>query len=148
MKKIFQVTDRVVDLSKLDVKDEFIVEAMNSSKLFAVCGKVIANRNILGDNDLETIWDLANWGVSHPGMITIKGSVYDGSTAYVSSDLDFIYIPMRKDIDVVNDNIMVRKHYDTNFGYYLRSDRSKNIDEWRFAPAAEIMADMKANPHI
>lgn len=148
MKKIFQITDKVVDLSKLNLKDEFIVEAMNHNKLFAVAGKVIANRNILGDNDLETIWDLANWGVSHPSEITIKGGVYDGCKAFVSRDMDFIYIPLRKDISVVNDNVMIRKHYDIETGYYLWSDRKENRDEWRYATRNEILSEMRANPYI
>ena len=146
--KVFTIKDGVADLSGLDLKDEFIVEAMNHSKLFVVAGKIIANRNLLGDNDLETIWDLANWGVSQPKEVSIVGGCYDGCKAFVSSDNDFIYIPMKKDMDVVNDNVMIRKHYDIENGYYLKSDRSERQDEWRYASRLEITADMKANPFI
>lgn len=146
MKKLFTIKENTADLSGLELKDEFICEAMNHDKLFAVAGKVVANRNLLGDTDLDVIWDLANWGCSQPKEVTIEGSCYEGMKAYVSGD--FLYIPMRKDIDVVNDNVMIRKHYDTDNGYYLKSDRHADYDEWRYATRNEILADMRANPFI
>ena len=146
MKNICSIKDGVADLTNFHIEDEFVVEAMNHDKRFAVAGKVICNRSLLGDNDLEVIWDLANWGVSQPKEVVIKGSCYDGMVGYASEG--FLYIPQRKDIDVVNDNVMIRKHYDTNNGYYLRSDRSKHLEEWCYATRQEIMADMKLNPFI
>lgn len=146
MKRLFIIKKNTADLSGLDLKDEFVCEVMNHEKLFTVAGKVIANRNLLGDDDLDIIWDLANWGVSQLKEVTIKGGCYEGMKAFGADD--FIYIPLRKDIDVVNDNIMIRKHYDTDNGYYLKSDRHGNCDEWCYATRQEILADMRANPFI
>lgn len=146
MKNICSIKDGVADLTNFRIEDEFVVEAMNHKKLFAVAGKAICNRSLLGNCDLEIIWDLANWGVSQPKEVVIKGSCYDGMLGYTREN--FLYIPLRKDIDVVNENVMIRKHYDINNGYYLRSDRSKNFDDWRYATRQEITTDMKLNPFI
>lgn len=146
MKKNVAIINFVADLSNFRIEDEFVVEVMNHSKLFAVAGKVVCNRSLLGDEDLETIWDLANWGVSQPKECVIKGGVYDGDKAFYRDD--FLYIPLRKDIDVVNDNIMVRKHYDTNKGYYCKSDRKSGEEEWCLDSRDNIIAEMKANPFI
>jgi hypothetical protein len=146
MKHIVTITNSIADLSNLCIENEFVVEVMNHSKFFAVAGKVICNRSLLGDEDLETIWDLANWGVSQPKECVIKGGVYNGDKAFYRDD--FLYIPLRKDIDVVNDNMMVRKHYDTNKGYYCKTDRKNHTEEWCFASRDTIIADMKANPFI
>ena len=52
---------RPIEISDFKAADEFVVEAMMQDGKFKVIGKVIIDNNLLNDDDLETIWDYANW---------------------------------------------------------------------------------------
>lgn len=130
--------------------NEYVVEAMNHDGKFAVIGKVICGKNLLGDDELEDIWDFANWAVNGKTQYVVEQElqVYSGCQAMRNEDM--IYIIMGGN-GIVNDNIMVRKHYDTKYGYYLLSSRihkTQNRDIWSYGTREEIMSEYQMNPFI
>ena len=141
---------RYIDISGYDVKSEFIVEAMNLNGKFEVIGKALINQNLLNDADLETIWDLANWSVNgNEAQTVMDGSVYAGYQCYVSGMV--VYVVTNPNVGVVNDNIIVRKHYDTTTAYYIKSSRlhkGQTKDIWSFGSYDSIVNEYKANPFI
>lgn len=102
----------VIEISDFNAADEFVVEAMMHDGKFKVIGKVITDNNLLNDDDLETIWDYANWETNGYEKMVVSNGVYKGLKAF--SDGRLFYVITDDEIGVVNDNIMVRKHYDVN----------------------------------
>lgn len=67
---------RPIEISEFNAADEFVVEAMMQDGKFKVIGKVITDNNLLNDDDLETIWDYANWETNgYEKMVVSNGSV-------------------------------------------------------------------------
>lgn len=139
-----------IDLSDYDAKSEFVVEAMNHNGKFEVIGKALIDQNLLNDADLETIWDLANWSINgKEAQSVMEGSVYAGLPCYVSGMIT--YVVCNHNVGVVNDNIIVRKHYDTTTAYYIKSSRlhkGQTKDIWSFGSYDSIVNEYKANPFI
>ena len=62
-----------------------------------------------------------------------------------------VYLKINERVGVVNDNIMVRKHYDVENGYYLQSKRvhpELKKDVWCFGSRSTIVLEYKLNPFI
>lgn len=140
---------RKVSISSYDKEKEFIVEAMGRDGKFKVIGKVLTNYNLLNDDNLEDIWDFANWSVNDEEQMIVADGTYSGCKIECNEKL--IYVILDSQIGVVNDNIIIRKHYDTNNGYYIKSTRVhkglKN-DVWCFGPMETITSEYKSNPFI
>lgn len=131
------------------VENEFIVEAMNHDGKFKVVGKVLTDNNLLNDDDLDDIWDLANWGTNGLEVEVIKDGTYAGCKAQRVKGL--LYVRMDEQVNVVNDNIIVRKHYDMENAYYLKSARAHKgmkHDLWCFGSKSEYLSELKSNPFI
>lgn len=67
------------------------------------------------------------------------------------SDGRLFYVITDDETGVVNDNIMVRKHYDVNNGYYIKSSRlhkELSKDLWCFGSRETIENEYKSNPFI
>ena len=131
---------RTIEISDFNAADEFVVEAMMQDGKFKVIGKVIIDNNLLNDDDLETIWDYANWETN---------GVYKGLNAF--SDGRMFYVITDDEVGVVNDNIMVRKHYDVNNGYYIKSSRlhkEQSRDLWCFGSCETIENEYRSNKKL
>lgn len=140
---------RVIEISDFNAADEFVVEAMMHDGKFKVIGKVITDNNLLNDDDLETIWDYANWETNGYEKMIVSNGVYKGLKAF--SDGRLFYVITDEEVGVVNDNIMVRKHYDVNNGYYIKSSRlhkEQSKDLWCFGSRETIDNEYKSNPFI
>lgn len=140
---------KCIEIKDFNPADEFVVEAMMRDGKFKVIGKVITDKNLLNDDDLETIWDYANWGTNGYEKMVVADGTYKGCKAF--SDGRLFYVIMTSDVDVVNDNVMVRKHYDTNQGYYIKSSRlhkEQTKDLWCFGSRETIENEYKSNPFI
>lgn len=127
--------------------NEFVVEAMNREGRFSVIGKVLTPNNLLNDDDLEEIWDCANWEVNGREQKTIEEGIYSGMKAYFFNNMKYIIFDTRNGI--VNGNIIVRKHYDVQNGYFIKSARihkDMQCDEWSYGSSEEIMNEYKSNP--
>lgn len=138
-----------IHLDSFEPKDEFVVEAMTHGGKFKVIGKVITDNNLLNDDDLDTIWDYANWEMNCHEKMIISNGVYKGFQAFSNGRL--CYIITNDEIGVVNDNIMVRKHYDVDNGYYIKSSRlhkGQSKDIWCFGSISAIVLEYKLNPFI
>lgn len=128
---------------------EFVVEAMGSSGKFKVIGKVLTINNLLNDDDLDDIWYFANWGVNGKEQMIVSDGVYSGCKVMCNEKM--AYVIMDSQVDVVNDNIVVRKHYDVNNGYYIKSSRvhkEQERDMWCFGSMEAIVSEYKSNPFI
>lgn len=137
---------RTIEISDFNAADEFIVEAMLHDGKFKVIGKVITDNNLLNDDDLETILDYANWETNGYEKMVVSNGVYKGLKAF--SDGRLFYVITDDEIGVVNDNIMVRKHYDVNNGYYIKSSRlhkEQSKDLWCFGSCEAITNEYKSN---
>lgn len=141
-----------LDITKKEIKDEWIVEQWTKNGARAI-GKVLLDQTIhLSNFDLEEIWDLANFGVSHPERVNLVGNTpYNGMTGYVSGK--YIYVPTDftdyksmkpepKYVSVCNGDIFIRKHYDTENGYYIHTI-SRMKDEWRYGKRDIWVNEMK-----
>lgn len=142
-----QVNELVKDFN---IADEFVVEAMNHEGKFVVIGKVICKNSLLNDNDLNTIWDLANWSVNGQTLEYVGEElpVYANCKGMVDGGILFVVMG---GTGIVNDNMMVRKHYDTKNGYYLKSERiHKDLkhDVWCYGTREEIISEYRSNPFI
>lgn len=138
-----------IEISNFNAADEFVVEAMMQDGKFKVIGKVIIDNNLLNDDDLETIWDYANWETNGYEKMVVSNGVYKGLNAF--SDGRMFYVITDDEVGVVNDNIMVRKHYDVNNGYYIKSSRlhkEQSKDLWCFGSCETITNEYKSNPFI
>lgn len=128
---------------------EFVVEAMGSNGKFKVIGKVLTINNLLNDDDLDDIWYFANWGVNGKEQMIVSDGVYSGCKVMCNEKM--AYVIMDSQVDVVNDNIVVRKHYDVNNGYYIKSSRvhkEQERDMWCFGSMEAIVSEYKSNPFI
>lgn len=137
---------RPIEISDFNAADEFVVEAMMQDGKFKVIGKVIIDNNLLNDDDLETIWDYANWETNGYEKMVVSNGVYKGLNAF--SDGRMLYVITDDEVGVVNDNIMVRKHYDVNNGYYIKSSRlhkEQSKDLWCFGSCETITNEYKSN---
>lgn len=137
---------RPIEISEFNAADEFVVEAMMQDGKFKVIGKVITDNNLLNDDNLETIWDYANWETNGYEKMVVSNGVYKGLKAF--SDGRLFYVITDDEIGVVNDNIMVRKHYDVNNGYYIKSSRlhkEQSKDLWCFGSCETITNEYKSN---
>lgn len=139
----------VIEISDFNAADEFVVEAMMHDGKFKVIGKVITDNNLLNDDDLETIWDYANWETNGYEKMVVSKGVYKGLKAFSEGRL--FYVITDDETGVVNDNIMVREHYDVNNGYYIKSSRlhkELSKDLWCFGSRETIENEYKSNPFI
>lgn len=140
---------RRIEVCEIEPKDEFVVEAMMHDGKFRVVGKVLTKNNLLNDDDLETIHDFANWGVNGHELGMVSNGVYAGMDA--DSEGKMTYVIFDREVDVVNDNIMVRKHYDVSNGYYIKSARlhkGQSKDIWCYGSSEAIINEYKSNPFI
>lgn len=140
---------RRIDLGEFKPADEFVVEAMMHDGKFKVIGKVFTKNNLLNDEDLETIFDFANWGVNGHELAVVGTGVYSGMDA--DSNGKMSYVIFDSEVSVVNDNIMVRKHYDVSNGYYIKSSRlhkEQSKDVWCYGIREAIMSEYRSNPFI
>ena len=105
-----------------------------------VIGKVLMSHKTqhLSYFDLEDIWDLGNYGCSYPKRMFISNDseTYKGMACYTNNENNFVYLPIAKD-SVVNNDIFIRPHYDTEKGYFLKP--SKDGDEWVYGTRLEFM---------
>lgn len=132
---------RTISIDSFAPEKEYIVEAMFNGK-FKVVGKVLTDKKTLTIDDLETIWDFANWGVNNKEQMQVCDGVYRGCKAECNKDM--IYIIMDAFIDAVNANILIRKHYDTDKGYYIKSarrHREQLNDIWCFGTTKQVIAE-------
>lgn len=141
---------RCIEIKDFKPADEFVVEAMMPDGKFKVIGKVITSQNLLNDDDLEDIWDFANWGTNGRELAKVANGVYAGMDA--DSNDKMIYVICDSEVSIVNDNIMVRKHYDVANGYYIKSYRlhkeQDGKDIWCFGSRETITNEYKSNPFI
>lgn len=140
---------RSVSIDKFKNEDEFVVEAMMSDGKFKVIGKVLTDLSLLNDRNLDDVWTFANWGVNTDEKMLASGGAYDGMTVMCNDEI--IYVIVDKVVDVVNDNIMVRKHDDVNNGYYIKSARlhkEQRRDVWCYGSMTAIVSEYKSNPFI
>lgn len=140
---------RKIEVEEIKPADEFIVEAMMHDGKFKVIGVVLTQNNLLNDDDLNEIWDLANWGANGLEQYEISNGVHRGQKVLMSGKIT--YVIASSEVDVVNDNIMVRKHYVTNQGYYIKSSRlHKDLtrDVWCFGSYDTIQNEYKSNHFI
>lgn len=78
--------------------------------------------------------------------MVVSNGVYKGLKAF--SDGRMFYVITDDEVGVVNDNIMVRKHYDVNNGYYIKSSRlhkEQSKDLWCFGSCETITNEYKSN---
>ena len=143
------ITMRRIDVGEFKPADEFVVEAMMRDGKFKVIGKVLTKNNLLNDDDLETIHDFANRGVNGHELGMVSNGIYAGMDA--DSDGKMAYVIFDSGVSVVNNNVMVRKHYDVSNGYYIKSGRlhkEQSRDVWCYGSRETIMSEYKSNPFI
>lgn len=90
---------RPIEISDFNAADEFVVEAMMQDGKFKVIGKVIIDNNLLNDDDLETIWDYANWETNGYEKMVVSNGVYKGLKAF--SDGRLFYVITDDELGVV-----------------------------------------------
>lgn len=140
---------KYIEIKDFNLADEFVVEAMMHDGKFKVVGKVVTDKNLLNDDDLETIWDYANWATNGYEKMVVSDGIYQGSNAF--SDGRLFYIIQDSRTGVVNDNVMVRKHYDVDNGYYIKSTRlhkEQSKDVWCYGSRETIINEYRCNPFI
>lgn len=127
----------------MTLKDEWIVEQIKREGMRVVTkviGKVILINPVteLSHDDLETIWDLCNYTEAQHTPIVYNNtyipiendmSIYNGMTCYVNDGI--CLVPMQGATGCVNDDIFIRKHYDTEIGYWIYNNHHRQSDEWR-----------------
>lgn len=128
------------------IETEWIVEQYTPNGMRCI-GKVLFenDRKFLSDDELESIWDACNWGVSQPEESVCEIEPYEGMTVLKSGSI--VYLPLRQDVDVVNGDIFIRKHYDLDNGFYIHEDRRANKDEWMYGKREVFLREMKSNPY-
>lgn len=119
------------------IEKEWVVEQYYDGKL-RVIGKVIPKNKTLffNNDDLEAIWDLANWGCSQPKEIEAPTDIYEFCRCFENGNL--IYADMGK-TTCCNDDIFIRRHYDLDNGFWIKSDRRVNKDEWVYSEKDEFI---------
>lgn len=142
-----QVPDNIESIvDNINESDCYVVEQIvynNSTQSFVskVIGKVFLNKTIhLCNDQLETILDLCNKPYT---LKSLKiNTVYNDLNVYISKDI--VYIPMC-DVDYVNDDIIIRKQYEVNEGYWIYNNNRKSKDEWRYDSRETILSEIKQN---
>ena len=115
--------------------NELIVEIINCLGRRVVVGEAFINRGTIIDEDvLESIWNLANWGCNYKEAYTVaKGCIYQDRICYCDTDNNIVYVPLKRNIDTVNDNIIIREHYNHIFAYSII------CKTWRYDDIVEIL---------
>ena len=137
---------RKIEVEEIKPADEFIVEAMMHDGKFKVIGVVLTQNNLLNDDDLNEIWDFANWGVNGKEQCLVANGVHVGQKVMTNGKMSYVIASI--EVGVVNDNVLVRKHYDTDHGYYIKSARlHKDLtrDVWCFGSHDTIQNEYKSN---
>lgn len=132
------------------IEDEYVVEAMLRNGTTKAIGKVYTTEDTISVDVLEQIFDLANWGCNgaEPNVIG-DDNVYNGMECYCSRRA--VYIPIYKEIDHVNANIIIRKHYDIEKCWYLRTQymhREQKQDCWCYRERQDALTELRNNPLI
>jgi len=124
------------------IEREWIVEQYYDG-VMRVIGKVIPKKKTLffNNEDLENIWDLANWGCSKPIQFIPNDELYRCCKCFMN-DTSLGYVDMGK-TNVCNDDIFIRRHYDLNNGFWIKSNRRANVDEWVYGTREEFLNNMK-----
>jgi len=121
---------------------EWIVEQFTPTGARCI-GKAIPAKPtlFLNNDDLEVIWDLANWGASQPYEFIPKCDTYKTCRCF-HWDGKWGYVDMGK-TSCCNGDIFVRRHYDTEEGFFIVEDRVNHTDEWVYGTREEWMNYMK-----
>lgn len=145
------------DIQKLiEEYDEFIVEKVlrtKTNKIVTKCiGKVFVPKTMfLNNQQLEEIWDLSNFNVSHPNEISILSGTYKFTVCYYRTDKMF-FINILSDLSsagIMNDDIVISKKYNvTGNAYYIRSNNRRTKDEWCYNTRNEILNYYKNHSFI
>ena len=133
----------------MDISSEFVVEKAINGKL-KVIGKVVyrSERDLLGDNDLEDIWDAANYGPANYEPIIVPNGIYKGLKC-IHNDSNMWYIIIDEKTNHCNEDIIIRKHYNLEYGYYLQTDnRHIERDMWRYEKIDRIKDIFDKSPFI
>ena len=133
----------------MDISSEFVVEKAVNGKL-RVIAKVVyrTERDLLGDNDLEDIWDSANYGPANYEPIIVPNGIYKGLKC-IHNDPNMWYIIIDEKTSHCNEDIIIRKHYNLEYGYYLQTDnRHIERDMWRYDRIERIKDIFDKSPFI
>lgn len=140
----------------ITLSDEWIVEQINhETKLMNCIGKIIFPQkfNKLTDTILDDIWDLCNYEpaqyeseIFNNGKLIFQNdlSVYNGMKCYFENGI--YLVPMQRHPGYVNDDIFIRKHYDTENGYWIYNNHRKEHDIWKFSNKFEFLNYKKNGP--
>lgn len=127
------------------IKDEWIVEqaykAENGKTLMRVIGKIIFNepKEELTEDDAEAIWDLCNYAEAQYEPSAFNSArmrfendleVYNGLPYYHVAGAEVRLIPMHGAKGYVNDDIFIRRHYNTEEGWWIDNDHRRSRDKW------------------
>lgn len=125
------------------IEREWVVEKIDrQTGLMSAIGKVIPKEKTLffNNEDLEVIWDLANWGVSQPTQFLPNCEVYRDCKCFLRRDYPSLgYVDLGK-TSCCNDDIFIRRHYDTEVGFWIKSNRRENRDEWVYSSRREFIS--------
>lgn len=145
------------DIQKLIKEyDEFIVEKIvrtKENKPVTKCvGKVFVPKTMfLNNQQLEEIWDLSNFNVSHPNEIPLITGTYKYCACYYRTDKMF-FINILSDLSsagIMNDDIVISKRYNViGNAYYIRNNNRKTKDEWCYNTRNEILEYFKNHSFI
>lgn len=126
-----------------EVNNEWVVEQYNGG-VTKVIGKVVFEGKTLffNNRDLDVIWDLCNWAVNGRKPEPIEG-IYEGFKAFSNGGLTYVALNGN---GVVNGDIIIRRHYDIESGFYIHEDRRNGTDEWCYGTRERFLAEKKASP--
>ena len=125
----------------MNLENEWIVEQFRKTTdgriITTVIGKILFPniKDSLTNDELEDIWDICNYGPANYDCLLFDNyefnfpecfSIYNFMKTYHENDC--FYIIITPNIDYVNDDIFVRKHYEPMNGYWLKKIDSK--DTW------------------
>lgn len=121
-------------LSELPKKDwvvEFAKRDEQGRVVFAVLGKVFTDESVteLTDEQLEDAWGLMNYGPACIEPALVFGDTYGGYLAYTVEPC-MVYIPF-KNKSCVNDEILIREHYNFDKCYWLANFNRTQSDVWQ-----------------
>lgn len=129
---------------------EFIVEKVvkSDSRVCTKCiGKAFVPNTIhINNEQLEDIWDLANFEMSQPSSVLINSGIYGGMTGYTTTDNKVLYIPT-SDVGVVNDDIVIHRKYE-NMSYFINSAYRRIKSVWEFRERKDILIYYENHPFI
>lgn len=135
-----------VDIVKLiEEYDEFIVEKVfktSENRPVTKCvGKVFVPKTMfLNNQQLEEIWDLSNFNVSHPNEIPLITGTYKYCACYYRTyKMFFINILSDYSAGIMNDDIVIYKKNENNNVYYIKSFNRTKKDEWFYTSRNEAI---------